>query len=142
VAPGVVYALLPFPVEYEPYTLGHVVTQLQLLAFAGLAFVVLLRFNLYPPAVRSTNLEFDWVFRVPLKWMAERLAAGVAVSSDELAHLRQLAGREMVAQLYVVLGPQGHLARTWTIGFSVLLMTVVLAAGLMFNFLDSPPEPM
>jgi multicomponent Na+:H+ antiporter subunit D len=142
VAPGAMYAILPFPVEYEPYTLGHVVTQLQLLAFAGLAFVVLLRFNLYPPAMRSTNLEFDWLFRVPLKWMAERLAGGVAVSSDEFSHLRQLAGRELVAQLYVVLGPQGHLARTWTIGFSVLLMTVVLAVGLMFNFLGSPPEPL
>jgi hypothetical protein len=82
------------------------------------------------------------VFRVPLKWVAERLAGGVAVSSDELAHLRQLAGRELVAQLYVVLGPQGLLARTWTIGFSVLLMTVVLAVGLMFNFLGSPPEPL
>jgi multicomponent Na+:H+ antiporter subunit D len=142
VAPGGLYAMLPFAVDYQPYTFGHVVAQLQLLAFAGLAFVVMARWSLYPPARRSTDLDIDWLFRVPVKWVAERLAGGVAVSSDELAHLRQLAGREMIAHLYVVMGPQGLLARTWTIGFAVLLMTIVLAAGLLFNFLGGPPEPL
>ena len=39
---GLLYGLLPYPVDYVPYTADHVVTQLQLLLFAGLAFFVLL----------------------------------------------------------------------------------------------------
>jgi multicomponent Na+:H+ antiporter subunit D len=142
VAPGALYAILPYAVEYRPYTFDHVVAQLQLLAFAALAFVVLLRLGVYPRPVRSTNLDFDWLFRVPVKWLAERLAAGVDASSKEMDHLRRLAGRELVAHLYVVLGPHGLLARTWTIGFAVLLMTVVLGMGLLFNFLASQPAPL
>jgi multicomponent Na+:H+ antiporter subunit D len=40
--PGLLYPLLPFPVDYVPYTGAHVVSQLQLLLFAGLAFFVML----------------------------------------------------------------------------------------------------
>jgi len=39
------YAALPFKLEhaYEPYTSGHVILQMQLLLFAALAFVVLMK---------------------------------------------------------------------------------------------------
>jgi hypothetical protein len=92
--------------------------------------------------LRATNLDFDWLFRVPVNWLAVRLAGGVDASSEELANLRRLAGRQLVAHLYFVLGPQGLLARTWTIGFAVLLMTIVLGSGLLFNFLSGPPTPL
>jgi multicomponent Na+:H+ antiporter subunit D len=92
--------------------------------------------------IPSTNLNIDWLYRVPGKWLGERLTNAVAVSSEELGHLRQLVGREVIGHLYVVLGPQGLLARTWSIGFAVLLITVVLGASLLFNFLLTPPEPM
>jgi multicomponent Na+:H+ antiporter subunit D len=142
VAPAGLYAILPFPVDYQPYTFAHVVNQLQLLAFAALAYIVLLRWGIYPGALRATNLDFDWLFRVPVNWLAVRLAGGVDASSEELANLRRLAGRQLVAHLYFVLGPQGLLARTWTIGFAVLLMTIVLGSGLLFNFLSGPPTPL
>ena len=47
-----------------PVGLEHVVTQLQLLIFSALAFTVLMRTGIYPPELRSTNLDFDWVYRV------------------------------------------------------------------------------
>ena len=40
--PGTLYALLPFPVDYVPYTVPHVATTLQLLLAGGLAFVLVL----------------------------------------------------------------------------------------------------
>ena len=40
VVPGSLHSILPFPVDYQPYTFAHVVNQLQLLAFAALGFVV------------------------------------------------------------------------------------------------------
>ena len=57
------YTLAPYPVEYAPYTLTHVVTQTQLLFFSALAFTWLKLRNLYPPELPSTNLDVDWFYR-------------------------------------------------------------------------------
>jgi multicomponent Na+:H+ antiporter subunit D len=42
--PEFLYAMLPFPVAYQPYTVPHVVNMLQLLLFSGLAFFLMLPF--------------------------------------------------------------------------------------------------
>jgi multicomponent Na+:H+ antiporter subunit D len=70
VFPGFLYRLLPEPMEYAPYTTTHVITQLQLLFFSALAFSVLIRTGLYPPELRSVNLDSDWTYRrlAPLIW--------------------------------------------------------------------------
>jgi len=60
VFPNVLYSMLPYAVDYEPYTAAHVLTQLQLLLFAGLAFFVML------PLMKRTltiSLDFDWFYR-------------------------------------------------------------------------------
>ena len=57
--PGSLYALLPYPVHYEPYTTSHVITQLQLLAFTALAFATLKLTALYPVDQPSVNLDTD-----------------------------------------------------------------------------------
>ncbi len=61
--PDVLYGILPFPIDYEPYTTAHVVNQLQLLAFSGLAFAILVVFNFYPRNAKSINLDADWSYR-------------------------------------------------------------------------------
>ena len=63
VYPDPLYAILPYAVDYHPYTSDHVVAQLQLLFFSALAFAVLFRTGLYPPEIPSTNLDTDWVYR-------------------------------------------------------------------------------
>ncbi len=66
VTPDLLYRHLPFGSVYAPYDAGHVVGQLQLLLFSGLAFFILL------PALRRTEtitLDTDWLYR--------RLGAGV-----------------------------------------------------------------
>ena len=63
VFPEALYAILPYPVAFDPYTTTHVVTQLQLLAWSALAFSVLVRTGIYPPELRSVNLDFDWGYR-------------------------------------------------------------------------------
>ncbi|MGH7831395.1 MAG: Na(+)/H(+) antiporter subunit D, partial [Candidatus Binatia bacterium] len=42
VYPGLLYDLMPFPVVYRPYTTSHVMETLQLLAFTGLGFWLLI----------------------------------------------------------------------------------------------------
>ena len=63
--PSFFYSLLPetAPAAFHPYTLTHVVTQVQLLSFAALAFTVLFITGIYPPELRSTNLDADWFYR-------------------------------------------------------------------------------
>jgi multicomponent Na+:H+ antiporter subunit D len=63
VYPEPLYQLLPYPVDYVPYTAGHVITQLQLLMFSALAFAMLKRTGIYPPELRATNLDTDWFYR-------------------------------------------------------------------------------
>ena len=58
--PGPLYALLPYPVDYVPYTGSHVVFQLQLLLFSGLAFFLLLGFL---KRTLTITLDFDWFWR-------------------------------------------------------------------------------
>ena len=63
VYPEPLYALLPYEVVYRPYTMSHVVGQLQLLCFALLAFAVLMRRGIHPPEIRAVNLDVDWIYR-------------------------------------------------------------------------------
>ena len=61
--PGALYSLLPYPVEYVPYTAPHVVGQTQLLFFSALAFTLLLLSGIYPAEMRCINLDADWFYR-------------------------------------------------------------------------------
>ncbi len=63
VYPAPLYNILPFPVDYIPYTAPHVVGQLQLLMFGALAFVLLILSGYYPAELRAINLDTDWFYR-------------------------------------------------------------------------------
>ena len=63
VFPQPLYNLLPFIVDYVPYTGAHVVGQLQLLMFGALAFALLILSGYYPPEIKSINLDVDWSYR-------------------------------------------------------------------------------
>ncbi|MGQ8366838.1 Na(+)/H(+) antiporter subunit D [Glaciecola sp. 1036] len=64
--PWIVYHLLPWENAYQPYDLTHTLTQLQLLFFSALAFVWLNKMGLYPPELRSVNLDVEWLYRKAL----------------------------------------------------------------------------
>jgi multicomponent Na+:H+ antiporter subunit D len=61
--PKPLYDILPYPVEYVPYTAAHVVGQLQLLMFGALAFCLLILSGNYPAEMRAVNLDTDWFYR-------------------------------------------------------------------------------
>ena len=70
ILPQALYALLPYPVEYHPYTGAHVVGALQMLLFTGLGFMLLLK-QLDPET--KISLDTDWVYRKGargLLWLA------------------------------------------------------------------------
>ena len=60
VLPGPLYAMLPYTVDYVPYTASHVVSQLQLLLFSGLAFFLMLG---WLKRTLTITLDVDWFYR-------------------------------------------------------------------------------
>jgi multicomponent Na+:H+ antiporter subunit D len=60
--PELLYRVMPFPVAYQPYTAAHLLETLQLLAFTGLAFwLVIDKIHAEP----TITLDFDWFYRRP-----------------------------------------------------------------------------
>jgi len=133
--PAALYALLPRAVDYAPYTASHVLSQLQLLVFSALAFSVLMRTGIYPPEMRSVNLDFDWSYRR----FGARLAAGgaVALAAFNAAAAAGLGGAaaRVGAWLQGVHGAEGILARTWTTGGMALWVALMLAGYLLVLYL-------
>jgi multicomponent Na+:H+ antiporter subunit D len=126
VYPAPLYALLPFPVNYVPYTLSHVVTDLQLLMFSALAFSVLQRTGLYPPELRSTVLDFDWLYRKPAVWVSRTVSKWL---SERLAGIyRDLTGvvQNIIKATFRHHGPEGLMARTNAVGGSVAVIIAML----------------
>ena len=72
--PQYLYSVLPFPVDYEPYSISHVLTQTELLFFSALAFCLLLLSGIYPAEQRAVNLDADWIYRIGGKKMYNILA--------------------------------------------------------------------
>ncbi|MCP4722464.1 MAG: Na(+)/H(+) antiporter subunit D [Desulfobacteraceae bacterium] len=65
VYPAPLYSILPFPVDYQPYTFFHVIGMVELLMFGALAFTILILSGFYPPELRAQNLDTDWLLRMP-----------------------------------------------------------------------------
>ena len=133
--PDLFYWLLPLPVEFEPYTIAHVVTQLQLLLFATLAFVLLIQFRLYPPEIKSTNLDFDWVYRRLAPRIVEAIAFVVLLVNNGIKRYINERAKSTIARLYRHHGPEGGLARTWPSGAMAMWIAILLTIALGINFL-------
>ncbi|MYB18331.1 MAG: Na(+)/H(+) antiporter subunit D [Holophagales bacterium] len=125
------YELLPYPVDYAVYTKTHVITQSQLLFFSALAFATLMRTGLYPPELRSVNLDADWFYRrVGLRIWDGVATAFVALHRAGYATAGRLAATALeTAQRH--LGPQGFLGRSWLTASMALWVAVLLAAYLV-----------
>ena len=132
--PAPLYALLPYEVSYEPYTTTHVVTQLQLLFFSALAFTVLMRTGIYPPELKSVNLDFDWTYRRLGPLILAGLRSIVRSLWNWGADVVGSAFQSAVRGLYNAYGPDGRVAKVWPTGSMVLWIAVLLGATLLVNF--------
>ncbi len=135
VYPAPLYAILPFQVNFVPYTTTHVVTQLQLLLFSALAFTYLMKKGYYPPELKSTNLDFDWTYRRLLPKLLKGLG-NIYVPADKYVRTVFLNRVErLIAGVFRHHGPEGLLARTWPTGSTVLWVAVLLALYMIFYFI-------
>jgi multicomponent Na+:H+ antiporter subunit D len=132
--PGPLYELLPYPVDYQPYTATHVVTQLQLLLFSALAFSVLMRTGIYPKELRALNLDTDWIYRRLLPGIWTGLTRVGAAWIARGSRLVDGALRRGLSGIYRHHGPEGLFARSWAIGGSVIWVCVLLLVCLIVYY--------
>lgn len=128
VFPSLLYQFLPYEVSYVPYTADHLVTQLQLLLFAGLAFFVTL------PLMKRTltiSLDIDFFYRKlgPILWNS---FVHLLVVLNGLFQSLVVDQGKRVPQLWIRYhGPDGPLARTWPTGSMLLWVAVMLVVILI-----------
>lgn len=77
VAPGLLYRFLPYDAGYVPYSGDHVVGQLQLLLFSGLAFFLLLGLL---RRTETITLDTDWFYRRLGPLLAAQLVPRIAAA--------------------------------------------------------------
>ena len=133
--PNLLYGMLPYAVDYEPYTYTHILTQIQLLCFAIGAVAAFHLWKLYPAEIPSVNLDADWVYRRA----AVRVTrfTGATVGRLDAAFRRAVVGgvNRVLRGAFRSHGPRGILARTWPAGSMVLWVSILLAAFLFLQFL-------
>jgi multicomponent Na+:H+ antiporter subunit D len=132
--PEPLYALLPYPVDYAPYTGSHVGATLQLLLFSALAFGFLMRTGLYPPELWSVNLDTDWFYRRPLKRSVQWVFCTCARTRAEF----EMRAVRTLGMLSRTIGrphrPGGLLGEPWPTGPTVLWAALLLGVYLLLYY--------
>ena len=133
VAPGLIYAFLPYEVTYEPYKMSKVIFYLQLLLFSGLAFFLLL------PLMKRTNtisLDTDWLWRRLGLGIVKRVTR-VADAVGRMLSLLQRPALSVANYLSTRYLGDPHMedskersvfSRSWTIGTTALWISILLSA--------------
>mgnify|MGYP006418017805 CR=1 FL=1 len=132
--PGPLYSILPYSVDYVPYTTSHVVTQMQLLMFSALAFTFLQRTGLYPPELPSINIDLDAIYRKLLPWGIQIVGNTVAAIRDSVISTGKNLAFGAIGLARVAHGPSGVFARTWLTSSAVLVVVTLLAIYLLFAY--------
>ena len=126
------YALLPHKVEYVPYTWAHVVSQLQLLLFSGLAFFVVLP---YLKRTLTVTLDTDWVWRRGLPAIALLIGRSSGSASAMAGRSAQRVGSMALTWIDRYYGADSSFARTWSTRGMALWVLVLLLGYLLLYYI-------
>lgn len=132
--PDLLYSLLPYETGYSAYDTTHVLAQIQLLLFSALAFVWLKLSGIYPPELRSTNIDAEWVYRKGL-FTAYKYGAYIVQTLVQYGY-SLLIGLVKCAfwQISQFTGRTSRLSSEWTVDLMVASVVVVFAAFLVYLF--------
>ena len=125
VFPGYLYSILPYAVNYIPYTASHVVFQLQLLLFAGFAFFVML------PWLKRTltiSLDTDWFYRRFFPSIISNLNSKkfIFTKSSPIKSIHKINDGMRISKVLI---------KNYSTGEMVLWVTIILALYLFIFYL-------
>jgi len=131
VFPQPFYALLPYPVDYVPYSAAKVLFYLQLLLFSGLAFFLLLP---WMQRTRTISLDIDWLWRRlgPRLW--QKLESLLRPPLERVAGSMSRGSLALLQRAHRLLSPNGALGRSWEIGTTTIWIAVLLAGYVLVYY--------
>ncbi len=127
VYPKILYDMLPYPVEYVPFTLTRVFSILQLFIFAFLGFWLLRKLvKGYPSYVIDT----DWLVRVPGAWLVRFCRGPLMVWGRTMDRLIERWVAAVLVRIYhpAIEGRGTHA----TAGAGIFVMLLVFTGLLVF----------
>ena len=128
------YSLMPYEANYQPYTVDHVVFQLQLLFAAISAFCVLKKLKLYPAEKRGEILDFDWTYRKVglgiVQWIGAMWTRLSVVTTRMRNRFIEGTGR----RLYQIFSPAGAMSESAPSGLAAALTAIMLILVLFFVY--------
>jgi multicomponent Na+:H+ antiporter subunit D len=130
VAPGILYRHLPFSAGFVPYTADHVVSQLQLLLFSGLAFFLMLG---WLKRTLTITLDVDWFYRKLGRDLARYLQEHCSSTWQTCARFARLGTEATVTRLDSVYR-NGVLSRQQASGTMALVALAALVLYLLVQF--------
>lgn len=130
--PEPLYALLPYAVDYVPYTGAHVLTQLQLLLFSGLAFFVMLGFLKRTPTI---SLDVDWLWRVAFPSLRQAADLGWRTLKNNAASTFEAKSAALCTLVARHRQADGLLIRSWPTRSMAMWVMVMLLAYLLVYYL-------
>jgi multicomponent Na+:H+ antiporter subunit D len=137
-SPGWFYQLLPFrdrAIDYlalDLFSNAHMIQQVELLAFAVLAFMVLRWFRLYPPEQPGVILDAEWIWRKGLPRLGAVLQRPTAAPGRSVSGLISSTGKRVVGLARQVFAEGGLVSRklplagtaVWTLGILGLVIVI------------------
>ena len=90
-----------------------------------------MRTGLYPPELRSVNLDIDWIYRMGLPAAGRMLARALAPLRSALAVAGAQTALGFLDRMIRLAGPQSRMARTWQTAGMVGLILIVMAVYLV-----------
>jgi len=136
VYPAFLYQLLPYDTGYNPYTATHVLAQTQLLFFSALAFVWLNLKGMYPPELRTINIDAEWMYRrfgphFLTSFFTILFKIDNTVRNRLLFYIKQFTNI-----LFYYNKPTGSFSQTKMTGTMVIWVVILLFMYLIFSFLN------
>jgi multicomponent Na+:H+ antiporter subunit D len=129
--PQYLYSLLPWPIDYWPYDTTHVLSQLQLLLFAALAFVWLEKLGLHTPELHGVNIDAEWLYRRLVPYSARYvLRSTKAIGSKTTDAIHHVSDNAIVTIKRTPVG-RFSLAANWPTGSMVFWIAVILGIFLL-----------
>ena len=122
--PQLLYNLLPYPVDFIPYTGNHVVSQLHLLFFSALAFFISLK---YLERTLTLTLDIDWLYRGKIKYikLLTKYIFSMINKTENIFSFTSLRNKFTTLEDYLL--------RQTTISAMLILILIIFSVSLIMN---------
>ena len=130
--PQYLYSLLPFQTGYSAYDATHVLAQTQLLLFSALAFVWLKLSGIYPPELRSVNIDAEWVYRKGFVVAGRWIAAATQVTIASIYSILLGFIDRVYRMILNTTGLNSRIAREWTVDLAVAIVVLLFSIFVIY----------